>query len=71
MAKNTDILKMKTATIDQIKDKIVELKKHLMNLRFSLASGKISNLSEIRKTRRDVARLKTFLNEKKKEVIKK
>lgn len=70
MAKKNDILKLRTATADQMQEKIVELKKTLMNLRFGLATGKLSNVSEIKKVRRDIARLKTFQTEAKKQNIK-
>ena len=48
-----------------------ELKKHLddsqrelFNLRFQLATGKLSNPNEIKKTRKTIARLKTVIRER-------
>jgi len=41
--------------LQQLKDKLWELKK-------DLAAGKVKNVSEIRKIKRDVARLMTLLN---------
>jgi len=36
----------------------------LFNLRFQMATGQLSNHTAIRKTKKDIARIKTALNEK-------
>jgi len=38
----------------------------LFNLRFQLAKQTLSNISNLKTTRRDIAQIKTLLNEKKK-----
>ena len=43
-----------------------ESREKLRQLRFGLVSGKVKNVREIRKTRRDVARMLTVLNQKSK-----
>ncbi|GIX13015.1 MAG: hypothetical protein KatS3mg118_0974 [Paracoccaceae bacterium] len=39
------------------------LKKEAFNLRFQQATGQIENTARIRQVRRDIARVKTVLNE--------
>ncbi|MCK0126249.1 50S ribosomal protein L29 [Gelidibacter sp. F2691] len=48
---------------DQLREKLAELKKEAFNLRFQQATGALENTSEMRKARRDAARVKTILNE--------
>ena len=51
-------------TSDELKTKLVSLKKEQFNLRFKVASGENENSSRIRIIRREIARLKTVLMEK-------
>jgi large subunit ribosomal protein L29 len=51
-------------TEDQIKDEILNLKKEKFNLRFQRASNQLEKPSRVREVRRDIARLKTVLNQK-------
>ena len=48
---------------DELKAKLVELKKEQFNLRFKVASGEMDNPSRIRIVRREIARIKTVLGE--------
>ena len=57
---------VKQMTDDQLKDELLKLKKEQFNLRFQKASGQIDNTARVRQVRRDIARIKTVLNEKKK-----
>jgi len=41
-----------------------ELAMELFNLRFQMATGQLSNHTVMRKTKKDIARIKTALNEK-------
>ena len=52
--KNTDIKK--------IKSEISTLKKSLLNFKFQKTSGQLEKTSEIRKTKKRLARLKTEIN---------
>ena len=52
--KNTDIKK--------IKSEISILKKSLLNFKFQKSSGQLEKTSEIRKTKKKLARLKTEIN---------
>jgi large subunit ribosomal protein L29 len=60
--KATDVRAM---SADQMKDKLLELKKEQFNLRFQSATGQLEKTARIREVRRDIARLKTIMNEKK------
>ena len=55
---------MRAQTSDELKTKLVSLKKEQFNLRFKVASGENENSSRIRIIRREIARLKTILSEK-------
>ncbi|MBC7154402.1 MAG: 50S ribosomal protein L29 [Rhodobacteraceae bacterium] len=59
---NADELRAKTP--DELKDQLVALKKEAFNLRFQQATSQIENTARMRNVRRDVARVKTVLNEK-------
>lgn len=48
---------------DQLREKLAELKKESFNLRFQQATGALENTAQMRKVRRDAARVKTILNE--------
>ena len=52
--KNTDIKK--------IKSEISALKKSLLNFKFQKTSGQLEKTSEIKKTKKKLARLKTEIN---------
>ncbi len=52
---------LKTKTADELKQLLLEQRKALFNLRFQRAGSQLENTSEIRKSRRAVARIKTFL----------
>ena len=43
----------------------------LRELRFNLASGKVKNVREIRETKKDIAKILTFLRQKEKEAAEK
>ncbi len=57
----SDIKEMSTQDIEA---KIAENKKELLNLRFQLATGNLEDTAQIKSLKKDVARLKTILNEK-------
>ena len=61
MAKPSDV---RAKTADELRDELVNLKKEQFNLRFQRATQQLENTSEVRKVRRDIARVKTILAEK-------
>lgn len=55
---------LREKTPDQLRDQLASLKKEQFNLRFQGATGQLENPARMRSVRRDVARVKTILNEK-------
>lgn len=49
---------------EELRQKVQEWKRKLLNLRFQLASGHLQNTAEIKKTKRDIARALTVLRER-------
>ncbi|MFN3346607.1 MAG: 50S ribosomal protein L29 [Candidatus Bipolaricaulaceae bacterium] len=49
---------------DELMQKVQEWKRKLLNLRFQLTSGQLTNTAEITKTKRDIARALTILRER-------
>ena len=55
---------LKTKTPDELAKLLVDEKKAQFNMRFQRANGSLENTAEIRKNRRTIARIQTFLNAK-------
>jgi len=53
-----------TATIEELNKLLKEKRDKLERLKFDLALGKVKNISDIRKTKKDIAQVMTLLNEK-------
>ena len=58
------IKEIRELSTEEIKDKLVETKKELFNLRFQQATGSLEKPSRIRELRHTVARMKTVLKER-------
>lgn len=52
---------------DEIETKVTDAKEELMNLRFRLATGELTDYTRLSYTRRLIARYYTILNERKQE----
>lgn len=50
---------------DELKDQLIDLRKEQFNLRFQAASGQLENTARVRTVRRDIARIKTLLGDRK------
>jgi len=59
---NPEDLRLKTH--DELKEQLYGLRKESFNLRFRRASGQLENTAEVRRVRRDIARIKTVLGER-------
>ncbi len=55
---------VRTQSVDELNDNLLDLKKEAFNLRFQRASGQLENTARVRQVRRDIARIKTILREK-------
>ena len=55
---------LKTLTVEQLNEKLKELKTELFNLRFQHAINQLDNPHKITDVKRDIARVMTILQEK-------
>ena len=55
---------MRGMSVEGLRKYILDGRQELMNLRFQQATGQIENTARMRLVKRDVARVKTILNEK-------
>ncbi len=49
---------------DELEAQLLSLKKEAFNLRFQQATGQLENTARMRQVRRDIARIKTILGER-------
>jgi len=55
---------LRELSIQELVERERELARELFNLRFQMATGQLSNHTVIKKTKRDIARIKTVLKER-------
>ncbi|MFP4646635.1 MAG: 50S ribosomal protein L29 [Candidatus Bipolaricaulota bacterium] len=55
---------LREMTDEELEEKLVELKSKLFNLRFQKATGELDNTAEIKRTKKDIARVKTIQRER-------
>jgi large subunit ribosomal protein L29 len=55
---------LREKTADQLTEELANLKKEAFNLRFQGATNQLENTARVRNVKRDVARVKTVLNQK-------
>lgn len=58
-----DLKELRQLTVPELADKEKQLVQELFNLRFQYGTGRLENPMQIRKTKRDIARVKTILKE--------
>lgn len=63
MAKIKDLRSM---TADELEAKLVEAKKEQFNLRIQQSTGQLQNTANVKKVRREIAKINTLLTERKK-----
>ena len=56
---------IRSLTVEELNQKLVDLKQELFNLRFSQATGNLPNPMQLHNVKKDIARVKTILKEKK------
>lgn len=59
-------IELRQKTPDELKTQLLGLRKEAFNLRFQKATGQLENTARVREVRRDIARIKTILNAKRK-----
>jgi len=55
---------LREMTIEELKSKGEELRKELFNVKFQLHTGRLESTAKLPALRKDIARLKTILREK-------
>jgi len=63
--KRKEINDLKQKPVGELEARLREDKKKLHQLRFDLLAGKVKNVSSIHEVKKDIARVLTFLKEKK------
>ena len=64
MTKASDL---RPRTADELTQELEALGKEIFNLRFQRASGQLENTARVRQARRDIARIKTILGERRRQ----
>ncbi|MEO0643568.1 MAG: 50S ribosomal protein L29 [Pseudomonadota bacterium] len=59
-----DIADLRTKTDDQLAVELTELKREQFNLRFQAATNQLAKASRVKEVRRNIAQIKTLLNER-------
>ena len=54
---------LKNKSVDELNEELVALRREQFNLRMQQATGELTHNHEHRRVRRDIARVKTVLNE--------
>ena len=55
---------LRSLTTDQLEKELNDTREELMNLRFQMSTGELTDFTRLRITRRQIARLMTQLNER-------
>jgi large subunit ribosomal protein L29 len=58
-----DVKELSHLTKDELAEKEKQLKQELFNFRFQMGTGRLENPMQIRKTKRDIARVKTVMRQ--------
>ena len=59
------INEMRELSLEELEVKVNELKQELFNLKFQKTLGQLHNTTKIKQVKRDIARMKTIITEKK------
>ncbi len=58
---------LKLKSVDELNKQLLDERKNQFNLRFQRSGGTLEDTSVMRKSRRNIARIKTFLTQKRRE----
>jgi len=59
-----NVNEMKSKTVIELSDELKSLLQEQFNLRMQKGMGQVTNIHELRRVRRDIARVKTVMTEK-------
>src|SRR6266480_2033981 len=60
---------VRAKTVDELVEQLDNLGREIFNLRFQRANGQLENTTRVRQVRRDVARIKTVLGERRRTTV--
>ncbi|NQU59999.1 MAG: 50S ribosomal protein L29 [Rhodospirillales bacterium] len=60
---------VRTKSEDELKEQLLDLRKESLNLRFQAISGQLENTARVRDVRRNIGRIKTILNERRRAAV--
>ena len=66
-AKGARASDLRTRSEDEQSEQVDNLGKEIFNLRFQRASGQLENTTQVRQVRREIARIKTILGERRRQ----
>lgn len=55
---------LRKRSAEELQEELIELRREQFNLRMQAGSGQLGRPDQVRKVRRDIARIKTVMNEK-------
>jgi len=58
------LAEMRLLQTEELKNKLADARNELMNLRFQLVTGQLTDTSRLQQLRRDIARFETLLRER-------
>lgn len=61
--KKSELQELKNKPQDELQKDLDEKQTHLRSLKFDLAAGKVKNVAEIHKIKKDIARIMTIINQ--------
>ena len=67
-AKRARASDLRTRSDDELSEQADNLGKEVFNLRFQRASGQLENTARVRQVRREIARIKTILGERRRQM---
>ena len=70
MSKELKPVDVRAKSAEQLMANLLDLRKEQFNLRFQRATGQTEGVGTVRQVRRDIARIKTILAEKKSSAVK-
>ena len=58
------VAELREKNVSELNDELIELRRAQFNLRMQKGTGQLSKSDQVGKVRKDIARIKTILNEK-------
>jgi large subunit ribosomal protein L29 len=67
--RTTELVELKSLQVEDLVDKLKGSRRELYELRFKMAVGQLENHQQIRRVRRDIARILTVMHEREDELV--